>query len=237
MGKNKTIRTYHSRSILFHVYILKGQVIISNGMPPPQPWDIMVQPVAMFKDEVRLIEIPNTAQVEVLLSDFTKVFFRTLICLYNIIYILLDVYKVFGCRKKVLLFLFGTWTSKKIMRLLETLNLNFFYFNLYLKTSCTSCHGHGHHHHNNERHTCSSCHGSGWRRCFSCDGTGMITCRCCKGSGRLKWYLQLKVEFKNNRDDFFKKSEQIPDELLRKCTSKNIYTEQNIRVRNKTKKP
>lgn len=34
-------------------------------MPPPQPWDIVAQPTAMFRDEIRLIEIPNTAQVEV----------------------------------------------------------------------------------------------------------------------------------------------------------------------------
>jgi hypothetical protein len=40
-------------------------VIISNGMPPPQPWDIVVQPMGLFRDEVKLIEIPNTAQVEV----------------------------------------------------------------------------------------------------------------------------------------------------------------------------
>lgn len=42
-------------------------MIVSNGMPPPQPWDIVAQPMVMFKDEVRLIEIPNTAQVEVIL--------------------------------------------------------------------------------------------------------------------------------------------------------------------------
>lgn len=40
-------------------------MIISNGMPPPQPWDIVVQPMGLFRDEVKLIEIPNTAQVEV----------------------------------------------------------------------------------------------------------------------------------------------------------------------------
>lgn len=34
-------------------------------MPPPQPWDIVVQPMGLFRDEVKLIEIPNTAQVEV----------------------------------------------------------------------------------------------------------------------------------------------------------------------------
>ena len=34
-------------------------------MPPPQPWDIVVQPMGLFRDEIKLIEIPNTAQVEV----------------------------------------------------------------------------------------------------------------------------------------------------------------------------
>ena len=59
---------------------------------------------------------------------------------------------------------------------------------------------------------------------------GFQACVTCKGNGRLKWFLQLKVEFKNNREDFFKKSENIPDAELRKCAVKTIYVEQNIRV-------
>lgn len=55
-------------------------------------------------------------------------------------------------------------------------------------------------------------------------------CQSCKGAGRLRWFIQLKVEFKNNRDDYFKKTENIPDSDLLKCKSKNIYTEQNQRV-------
>ncbi len=35
-------------------------------MPPPQPWDINVQPTALFLTHKQYIEIPNTAHVEVI---------------------------------------------------------------------------------------------------------------------------------------------------------------------------
>ena len=34
-------------------------------MPPPEPWSILVQPTALFQNEVKKVEIPNTAHVEV----------------------------------------------------------------------------------------------------------------------------------------------------------------------------
>ena len=34
-------------------------------MPPPQPWDINVQPTSLFQTHKQYVEIPNTAQVEV----------------------------------------------------------------------------------------------------------------------------------------------------------------------------
>jgi hypothetical protein len=46
--------------------LYKGQNIFHNGMPPPQPWDINVQPTALFQTHKQYIEIPNTAHVEVI---------------------------------------------------------------------------------------------------------------------------------------------------------------------------
>ena len=67
-------------------------------------------------------------------------------------------------------------------------------------------------------------------RCNICHRAGRIQCHCCKGSGKLKWFLQLTVSFKNNEDDFLKKSNVIPDDLIRKCQAHNAFSEQNIRV-------
>ena len=67
---------------------------------------------------------------------------------------------------------------------------------------------------------------------MSCHSTGRITCNHCRGSGKLRWFLQLTVTFHNNDDDYIKKSGDIPEKLLRDCLAKNIFSEQNQRVRN-----
>jgi hypothetical protein len=60
---------------------------------------------------------------------------------------------------------------------------------------------------------------------------GRVSCRTCQSFGRLKWYLQLKIVYEINKDDFFKKVENIPDKELRECLAKNIFSEQNFRVK------
>lgn len=68
------------------------------------------------------------------------------------------------------------------------------------------------------------------KSCLTCSRSGRVICNNCKGGGRLKWFLQLAVKFVNNKEDYFKKSEIIPDDLLRKCLAKNTFSEQNSRV-------
>ncbi len=63
-----------------------------------------------------------------------------------------------------------------------------------------------------------------------CHRSGRVTCPTCQRSGQLKWFVQLQVKFENNTDDFIKKSELIPDEDLRTCLAKNIFSEKNRRV-------
>lgn len=46
-------------------------------MPPPQPWDIAVQPCELFKNEDRQIEIPNTSHVEVIIFNFFTNYLHT----------------------------------------------------------------------------------------------------------------------------------------------------------------
>ena len=63
-----------------------------------------------------------------------------------------------------------------------------------------------------------------------CHGSCHTSCSKCAGVGRLKWYVELKVHFKNQDDDYFNKSEAIPDKNLRKCEAVSTFSEQNPRV-------
>lgn len=47
-----------------------GQMMIgmNNGVAAPQPWEIPCQPVQLFKDETRQLEIPNTTRIQVIRS-------------------------------------------------------------------------------------------------------------------------------------------------------------------------
>lgn len=40
---------------------------VFNTGSPPQAWDIPVYPTSPFQDEIKLIEIPNTSKVEVII--------------------------------------------------------------------------------------------------------------------------------------------------------------------------
>ncbi len=60
----------------------------------------------------------------------------------------------------------------------------------------------------------------------------MIVCIECKGSGLLKYFLELEVKFENHAEDFIRKTEEIPDDLLRKCAMKSVFIEQNSKVEN-----
>ena len=68
------------------------------------------------------------------------------------------------------------------------------------------------------------------KSCGGCGGAGRNTCSTCDGYKRLKWFVELTVTFKNNVDDYFKKSENIPDKKLRLRKATNTFTEQNLRV-------
>ena len=57
-----------------------------------------------------------------------------------------------------------------------------------------------------------------------------MQCGCCKGSGKLKWFLELTVTFHNNEDNYLKKSNALPGDLLGKCQGHGAYFEENIRV-------
>lgn len=43
-------------------------MLLNNGLAPPLPWDIPVQPKEIFEKEIFKLEVPNTAHVKVLVQ-------------------------------------------------------------------------------------------------------------------------------------------------------------------------
>ncbi|XP_046577132.1 protein SSUH2 homolog isoform X1 [Haliotis rubra] len=70
---------------------------------------------------------------------------------------------------------------------------------------------------------CFACGGDGRRRCMTCGGDGRITCRTCDGFRNLKCYVQLKVTFKNNKDDYILERTDMPDELVKDVSGTAIF--------------
>ncbi len=67
-------------------------------------------------------------------------------------------------------------------------------------------------------------------RCPICYRKGKINCAVCKGWAKLKWFIELEVVFENHQEDYIKKNQAVPDDLLRGCAMKTAFNEQNSRV-------
>ncbi|XP_071825191.1 protein SSUH2 homolog [Apostichopus japonicus] len=93
--------------------------------------------------------------------------------------------------------------------------------------TCFSCNGSGHSTYQSEgkteTRTCSFCSGSGNTRCDRCGGRGRITCPICEGFAKLRWYIQLKVQYINNVEDFIHEPTDLPDELIRDVSGKSVF--------------
>ncbi|KAI1892381.1 hypothetical protein AGOR_G00132780 [Albula goreensis] len=63
---------------------------------------------------------------------------------------------------------------------------------------CQMCNGTGF----NNGSQCLSCRGRGRDRCFHCSGTGTSSCSTCNGKGQLLVYINLKVKWTNNLEDY-----------------------------------
>ncbi|XP_017286989.1 protein SSUH2 homolog isoform X2 [Kryptolebias marmoratus] len=64
--------------------------------------------------------------------------------------------------------------------------------------SCTRCDGSG----KKEEQDCGRCNGTGKDKCSKCNGKGTLECDICKGKKKLLTYIKLKVEWKNNENDY-----------------------------------
>lgn len=94
---------------------------------------------------------------------------------------------------------------------------------------CISCRGGG-------RDECNFCNGTmtqfnercrhctnGFKMCTFCHGSGRKTCHTCNGSGQMKWFLELKVVWKNHVNDAFSDETGLPQELMLKVAGKNSF--------------
>lgn len=88
------------------------------------------------------------------------------------------------------------------------------------RTRCGTCGGDGRRlQHDAEGHShvvpCYRCGGDGRICCHTCGGDGRITCPECDGYCRLKCFIQLKVKFTNNVEDYILEETDMPDHLIR----------------------
>ena len=73
-----------------------GQPIDSpmNG-PAPRPWDIFAQPLSLFSNETRHVEVPHTASIKVLRSGRQRVCYvsdQRLLLLPSLLYVLFQAF-------------------------------------------------------------------------------------------------------------------------------------------------
>lgn len=70
-----------------------------------------------------------------------------------------------------------------------------------------------------------------FKSCTECD-SGRMECENCESTGRLKWAVELTVCFDTIRDEHFDKQTLIPQNLIQTANARNIYFEQDEKVRN-----
>uniref|UniRef100_A0A2C9JZJ8 Uncharacterized protein n=1 Tax=Biomphalaria glabrata TaxID=6526 RepID=A0A2C9JZJ8_BIOGL len=67
-------------------------------------------------------------------------------------------------------------------------------------------------------------------RCFVCNGSGRIECYKCKGRASLRWYIELKITWKNHLEDHIVERTALPDELIRTVSGEVAFEETYPRV-------
>ncbi|KAJ8388115.1 hypothetical protein AAFF_G00147330 [Aldrovandia affinis] len=92
---------------------------------------------------------------------------------------------------------------------------------------CTSCNGSGF----LNGTQCIHCNGRGRDNCHSCGGTGSKECSTCKGKRQLLVFINLKVKWTNNVDDFVgDHSSGLPMEKLKSVSGKELFRDAQYMV-------
>ncbi len=77
---------------------------------------------------------------------------------------------------------------------------------------------------------CLICLGDGHKSCPECSSEGYLICNTCNGLSQLMLSVLLTVRFETRVNEYFKKSENIPDDQLKTCDALKIFSEKNSRV-------
>ncbi|KAK9971038.1 hypothetical protein ABG768_026934 [Culter alburnus] len=82
-----------------------------------------------------------------------------------------------------------------------------------------------------DNESCNKCDYSGREKCSSCSGSGFHKCDTCDGKGQLLVYINLKVKWITERDDFVgQDSSGLRSEKLGKVSGKELFRDAQINV-------
>ncbi|XP_031424108.1 protein SSUH2 homolog isoform X2 [Clupea harengus] len=88
------------------------------------------------------------------------------------------------------------------------------------KKNCSACDGSG----KRFQDTCDSCGGSGKENCTECNGDGLQQCETCEGRKQLLMFINLKITWKNNLEDYVaQQSSGIQIENLSSVTGNRLF--------------
>ncbi|KAI4901588.1 hypothetical protein NFI96_012104 [Prochilodus magdalenae] len=86
---------------------------------------------------------------------------------------------------------------------------------------CWVCNGSGFRHGNDR---CTHCSGRGRDNCSRCNGQGSVECNTCRGKRQLLVFINLKVQWTNNKDDFVvEQSSGLRVENLSKVSGREMF--------------
>ncbi|KAL1021565.1 hypothetical protein UPYG_G00014870 [Umbra pygmaea] len=157
-----------------------GQPVDAYTQPPPGPWDIPANAPTLFKDETKVIKVPNTSSLK-----------NCHICL--------GIGRT-PCKECV-------GAGNKI---------------------CWVCNGGGK---RLSGEQCSHCQGRGRENCSHCNGMGSKECVTCNGKRQLLVFINLKVIWTNNLEDYVvEQSSGLPVANLSNVSGKEMLRDTQYMV-------
>ncbi|XP_026863465.2 protein SSUH2 homolog isoform X1 [Electrophorus electricus] len=93
---------------------------------------------------------------------------------------------------------------------------------------CWLCNGSGFRHGNDR---CTHCNGRGRDNCFRCKGQGSCECDTCHGKRQLLVFINLKVQWTNNNDDYLvEQSSGLKSDNLCKVTGREMFKDSQYQL-------
>ncbi|KAL1270322.1 hypothetical protein QQF64_032611 [Cirrhinus molitorella] len=97
-----------------------------------------------------------------------------------------------------------------------------------VKKVCSGCNGSGK---RPDNESCNKCDYRGHEKCSSCGGIGFNNCGTCDGKGQLLVFINLKVKWSTEKDDYLPQdSSGLRPEKLKKVSGKELFKDAQIMV-------